>query len=425
MENLESIREVEKGSFGTRFRAPNPDGYRFERIPTTVRSLLSGSWSPEALPSGILPGEVQPFRHVVLVLLDAFGFAQYRLLKQASPFFKAIEQAGRVSMITSMFPSTTAAHMTTLNTGLPVAHHGIYEWHYFEPKVGEVIKPLLFSFAWDKLRETLCDTGVLPEDIFPFEMFYEQTTREGVSTRVVQHQEYLPSPYNNVMYRGAQTVPYATFPDACAAVVEHVRSAPGPSYTFAYYGGIDSRSHDLGPYAPATIELAQQVFDSLLELAEALVSYRKEGVLLIVTADHGQVTTDPDGTLFLDELWPQLPKLMSKSPRSSRSLVAGSSRDVFLHVRPEAVNDVVTELRTRLVGAAEVHATTDLITAGIFGASVSAAFEARVGNVVVLPYAERCVWWRGDGMLNPRLIGQHGGLMPDEMEVPFIVLPIV
>ena len=67
----------------------------------------------------------------------------------------------------SQFPSTTAAHTTTLNSGLPVGVHGVYEWHILEPSLDRLITPLMFSFAGDGVRETLAATGLTPDAVFP------------------------------------------------------------------------------------------------------------------------------------------------------------------------------------------------------------------------------------------------------------------
>ena len=40
---------------------------------------------------------------------------------------------GSVTRLTSQFPSTTAAHVTALYTGVPAGQHGVFEWQYWPP----------------------------------------------------------------------------------------------------------------------------------------------------------------------------------------------------------------------------------------------------------------------------------------------------
>ena len=66
-----------------------------------------------------------------------------------------------------------------------------------------------------------------------------------------------------------------------------------------------------------------------------------------------------------------------------------------------------------------------LIEQGYFGTTaVSDQFRARVGNLVVLPYAGESVYWLGDGRFKQKYYGNHGGLTPQEMEIPFLLLSL-
>ena len=56
---------------------------------------------------------------VVLLFIDAFGWRFYERFQDAA-FIKRIAKHGKIEKLTSQFPSTTAAHVTTLHTGLPV-----------------------------------------------------------------------------------------------------------------------------------------------------------------------------------------------------------------------------------------------------------------------------------------------------------------
>jgi hypothetical protein len=83
---------------------------------------------------------------------------------------------------------------------------------------------------------------------------------------------------------------------------------------------------------------------------------------------------------------------------------------------------VARRLREALAGRAEVHATEDLAARGFFGDSpVSERFLARVGNLVVLPYANQGVWWLEPGHADTK-VSSHGGLTPEEMDIPLFVL---
>src|SRR5689334_14704233 len=56
---------------------------------------------------------------IVLFLVDGFGWRFFDRFQDA-PFFKRIVKHGNVEKLISQFPSTTAAHITTIHTGLPV-----------------------------------------------------------------------------------------------------------------------------------------------------------------------------------------------------------------------------------------------------------------------------------------------------------------
>jgi hypothetical protein len=101
---------------------------------------------------------------------------------------------------------------------------------------------------------------------------------------------------------------------------------------------------------------------------------------------------------------------------------AGSCRDLFLHVLPGHVDEVVDGLSERLSDVADVVATRRLLDEGAFGEKVSDTFLARLAEVVVLPHAGEAAWWLEPGRFEQGFFGQHGGLSPDEVEIPLLAL---
>jgi hypothetical protein len=117
--------------------------------------------------------------------------------------------------------------------------------------------------------------------------------------------------------------------------------------------------------------------------------------VVLVTADHGQVATNPFRVDWLDELWPELPGLLTHRP-------AGSSRDVFLHTNQP--DEVIAGLASRLEGA-QVRRASELVAPG-----------PRSADVCVLPAPGRMAWLRPYAGHATSFRGHHGGLHPDETE---------
>ena len=93
-----------------------------------------------------------------------------------------------------------------------------------------------------------------------------------------------------------------------------------------------------------------------------------------------------------------------------------------MYVRDELLEEAHDFLARRLAGRAVVYRTADLIAAGFFGAApVSEAFLGRLGNLVVLPYRGEAVWWYEKGRFGQKHFGHHGGLTPQEMEIPLLI----
>jgi hypothetical protein len=151
---------------------------------------------------------------VVLFLVDAFGWRFFERFQDA-PFIQRIVKHGKIEKLTSQFPSTTAAHLTTIHTGLNVGQSGVYEWFYYEPQVDAVIAPLLFSHAGvKKERDTLKASGIQPANIYPRGIFYPTLSKLGVESHVFGLHEYTPSTYSKVVMAGANLHAFHTLSEA-------------------------------------------------------------------------------------------------------------------------------------------------------------------------------------------------------------------
>lgn len=101
---------------------------------------------------------------------------------------------------------------------------------------------------------------------------------------------------------------------------------------------------------------------------------------------------------------------------------AGSPRDMFLYIKDYFFEEAEGVLKEKLSGTAEVIRTRDLVAQGYFGEDVSGRFLERLGNLLLLPYPGKTVWWDEKDKFEIRFFGHHGGLTPEEMEVGLAIL---
>jgi hypothetical protein len=357
-----------------------------------------------------------------LILVDGFGWRFFDKFQDA-PFFRQIGKYAnmQVEKLTSQFPSTTSAHITTLHTGLTVGEHGLFEWNLYEPDLDAVIAPLLFSFAGTTERDTLKTAGVDPEALYPFETIYPALAERGINATIFQHREYTPSTYSTTLYRGATARGYKTLPEALVNLVEALAHPTPAAYFLFYYDRIDAICHEYGPAAPQT---EAEILNFLLAMEGIfLPRLRLHGrTLFLFSADHGQAEVDPATTVYIntDPLFAGAEKFL-RTHRSGRPIVpVGAPRDFFLPIRAGMLDEARAFLATRLEGKAEVRAVAEMITEGWFGPRVSDRFRARAGDLVILPYRGESVWWYEKDKFVQKYYGHHGGLTPQEMEIPLI-----
>jgi predicted AlkP superfamily pyrophosphatase or phosphodiesterase len=416
MINKSSLAAVEQSRFSTAFTKPLYDSYCFSNIPQTIKNILLQEKKP-ALPNDIFGNLPRTYDKVVLFLIDGFGWKFFERYAHKYPFLKYILNNGVVSQLTTQFPSTTAAELTTIHTGLPVGESGVYEWLYYEPQVDAIIYPLLFSFAGKRERDNLKPTGIDPQDLYPKQTIYKDLSEKGINSHIFQFSEYATSPYCKVTFQGGKVTPYLTFPEALTNLVNTLHTDKEKSYYFIYFDGIDKMAHHYGPNSEQFAAEVDAFFYAMEQLFLNKLKGKPSNTLFMLTADHGHASIDPKTTIYLNEKFPKIKQWIKTNKKGELLVPAGSCRDMFLHIKEEYLDQAHTFLQDALVGKAEVYKVDDLIREHFFGiAKPSKTFLERVGNLVILCYNNESVWWYEKDKFEIKYYGHHGGLTPEEVE---------
>jgi predicted AlkP superfamily pyrophosphatase or phosphodiesterase len=276
MINQRSLQVVGQAQLPNGFLKPQYESYCFSQIPNTVLNLLGCGLAGEmGLPKDCIQNT--PTERVVLLLIDGFGWKFFEKYKDKYPFLKRMSEECVVSKLTSQFPSTTAAHITTLCSNQPVGQHGIYEWFIYEPSLERIVAPLLYSYAGDKKVGSL-DGTLNAQEFFPESLFYKQLQKHKINTTIFQQDVIADSIYSKTMFCGADRIACRDWKEAIKQLKDHLHK---PGFFYLYFGDFDSESHHHG----VTSSEVERALDRCFRELETIVF--PSSTTFIMTADHG------------------------------------------------------------------------------------------------------------------------------------------
>ena len=352
-------------------------------LTSVVPALLDRGCGPEP---GWLPGPVAGARQVVLLVLDGLGWEQLEARPHLAPTLHAMV-GGR---ITSVAPTTTAAALTSLTTGLSPAAHGVVGYRVQVGR-GEVMNVLRWTTNRGDAREAV-----------PPEKFQPHVAFSNSGAPVVTRSEFATSGFTAAHLAGVRLHGWRV---ASALVVEVRRLLrQAEPFVYAYYDGIDKVAHERGFGEHYDAELV--AVDRLVaDVAEEL----PPGAVLVVTSDHGQVHVG-EAVLELDA-----------EIEAGVELLSGEGRFRWLHARPGAGRRLVDQARERFGEVAWVRSREELIDEGWLGGRPAPEVERRLGDVALIAFEPVAFLDPGDPG-ESRMICRHGSLTAAECWVPLLAL---
>ncbi len=387
---------------------PDYKKYCLSNIPATITKILGAKTDRPTIPVN------HNTEKVVLLLFDGFGLDQWVRFSH-HPFVEKFAEAGDVYPITTVFPSTTAAALTTLNTGLTPQEHGLFEWYVYFKEADMILATLPFCSDFEPRRFDKVSPD--PKILFSGETFYQKLKKQGIKSYVFIQSGFKDGEYSKLLYKGAEIVPYYNFSDLLFGLKTKLEE-PGRAYYYVYWHGIDTLSHIHGPNSESISFEKLSVFTCLNVLIENIPDKIAKDTTLIVSSDHGQIEVDPKKTVYLNKFkW--FENSLKKSSAGRKIQPYGSVRDIFVHVKEKEINDV--KLKIESIGA-KVLLAKDAIKQGYFGLNKpSKKFLERAGDIVILPEKNKTFWYEHVKGEEFDLKGMHGGLTEKEIIIPFAV----
>ena len=402
------------------FVLPAYGDYCLSSIPQTILSMFGVDKGRPKIPSDRL--EVRTgTKNVVLFVADGLGYHDVRPRLADGNFLQAAGKSGSLIPITTIFPSTTAAALTTIATGLTPQEHCLPEWFVYMKEIDKVIATLPFAAVGQRRRDGLVGE-MNPRALFSGPTINWALKRRGADVVCFVGGNLARTAYSKLSHAGAEVVPYITSSDLFASLRRRLESSKRPSFFYAYWERVDTIGHS---YGPGTEESASEV--SLLshllkkEFLDRLSKSAAEETTLFLTADHGQIPVDPSRVTYVNKMRRVMTGLRT-SPVGVRIPPWGSARDMYLAVKKGKLQSVETALKKELERKAVVLPTAEAVGKGYFGLGrPRQLFLDRVGDLMVLPRKRNLVWYRYTRRDHFDINGHHGGMNPREMLIPLVV----
>jgi predicted AlkP superfamily pyrophosphatase or phosphodiesterase len=402
------------------FVRPSYEDYCLSSVPSTILSMFGVDNGRPRIPRGELEIGGQAEK-LILFVIDGLGYYDVKRQLGDGRFFQAAASKGVLAPITSVFPSTTAAALTTLSTGLTPQEHCLPEWFVYMREIEQVIATLPFSAVGDRGRDRLVGR-LRPSALYSGTSVDRLLRRHGVDALSFVNAGLAKTVYSKRSHSGSEIVPYITSSDLMASLRKRVEEAKRRTYFYVYWDRVDTIGHAYGPGSEESrSEISLLSYLLKTELVDRLSTRAASETTLMLTADHGQIPVDPSTTRYLNGMSAVMDGLATTSS-GTRIPPWGSARDVYLAVQAEKLDSVSAHLKRRLGRKALVLRTGEAVRSGIFGiGKPRPRFVARVGDLMVLPRKRNLVWyryWRRDRL---KIRGHHGGMNPGEMLIPLVV----
>lgn len=405
------------------FVLPHYDGYSIANIAPTIARLFDvtlGDATPP-LPADLWSDMAADVECVILLLLDAVGYLQLRRYVAAeTSLFTRLALEGRLLPITSVFPSTTVAALTSIWTGQTPLGHGFVGTKLLFPEQGVVANLLKMVPASYAGGGNLEEWGWDPEGFITAPSLAQQLGAAGIHTVAHTHRHFIGSTLTRIFLRGMNELRgYLNLSDLWINLRRTLTQRPTGQRLFVdvYWGGADNIAHVYGTedeYVPSALRHLARSFEE--DFLSTLPPDARKNTLLMVAADHGQIATPAERIVHLPD-HPRLRETLLLPP-------AGESRAAYLYARPKQKSDIEAYAAKHLADHFLALDADRALEAGLWGelSDVTPAVRVRLGDTILVATNDARLSTREKKEDGSPLLGHHGSLTPQEMLVPLLLV---
>lgn len=337
------------------------------------------------------------YKNVVFIILDGMG---EHILTPISP--KGYFKQNEIECVTSVYPSTTTAALTTYYSGKAPYETGWIAWSQYFKEYGRAIDMLKHreSYKGEDIKGAKIDVF---KEIVNYIPIFEQIEKASPNVKAYE----LEPTYTD---KRAKRSIRADNIDEIIENIEMLCENPGEKFILAYCDNPDGLLHKFGT---DSIEVSDYIKETEQKI-EKMCKELDEDTIVIISADHGHKNIEKAYTM-LD--YPEIQECLILPPSLESRTVAFWVKEDMRRQFEEKFNSVFGEefllmtkeefLQKNLLGFGKKHPKIDDF----------------IGNYIALSISSSIIrietFW-ADG--KPVKKSTHCGLTKEEMEVPVIVI---
>ena len=338
------------------------------------------------------------YKNIIFLVLDGLG---QQLLNEISP--EGVLNKNKIDCVTSVYPSTTTAALTTYYSGQPPYETGWIAWSQYFKEYGRALD--MFSHNESYMREPLKEPLI---DVFKtvvnYESIFEKIEKASPDVKVYEVEpEYAEK-------RAKRTIKADNI-DELIMNIEELCNNEERKFILAYSDNPDSLLHKFG----TTSDEAKLFIKETEKKIEEMVNKFNEDTILIISADHGHKDIERSYTL-LD--YPEIQECLIMPPSLESRILAFWVKEEMKELFVERFNKVFKDefwLMTKDEFLNKYH----FLGYG----NKHSKIDDFIGNYVALSIGGsmiRIETFLAEG--KPIKKSTHCGLTKEEMEVPVIIM---
>ncbi len=324
------------------------------------------------------------FKNVVVMLFDGMGVdaLNYHLPEQS------FLRQHMITEFSSVFPPTTTAATTSIESGLTPAEHGWLGWSLYFSELDKIVNA--FTNVEKGTNEWVADYHVA-NHYLPYKTVYEKI-RETKNAKAYSVSRF-----------GTH---YVDTHETLYQEIERLCMAPDKKYIYSYWHEPDSMMHDEGCYHKSVTKVIKDINSKV----EAMCGHLTD-TLVIVTADHGHCHLE-------HYVLTDYPKLESMLKRP----VSIETRATSFHIKKEFLADFKTEFLVLFGNEFILLSKDELIENQLFGDGIlHEKVEDFIGDYVAIAISDKGIV---QSPLSSQFKSNHAGLTDKEMSIPFIAIEL-